>query len=351
MFLQGRVTASDGAPVPNDVMVERVCNARIRQQVHTSPDGGFSMHLGSRADSLMDASGEGPSQRDLSGKNADLGIPRRELANCELRATASGFSSSVVSLVDLSGSLSSVDVGSIMVRRRGKVEGATISASAYKAPKEAISAYEKGVAAQRKGKPAVARQYFEKAVAIYPAYANAWFDLGSVLRNEKQKDAAQAAFLKATTSDSRFLPPYLALSAMAFEAENWKEVVGYTNHILDLDPLHHEPGYVLDLDSSNYVEASFYNAVANFRLDKLADAEKSALKTTHTDLLTHYPQAHLLLAEIFERNKNYDGAITEVRTYLELVPRSKNTAAVRERLASLETLNAAVTAGEKPIQK
>jgi hypothetical protein len=351
MFLQGRVTAADGSPVPHDVVVERVCNARVRQQVHAGPDGGFSMQLGSRADSLMDASGDGPSQRDLSGRNADMGIPRRELANCELRATASGFSSSVINLVDLSGSLSSVDVGQIVVRRRGKVEGATISASAYKAPKDAISAYEKGVEAQRKGKAVVARQYFEKAVAIYPAYTNAWFELGTVLRNAKQKDAAQAAFLKATASDSRFLPPYLALSSMAFEAENWKDVVGYTNHILDLDPLHHEPGYVLDLDSSNYVEASFYNAVANFKLDKLADAEKSALKTTHTDMLTRYPQAHLLLAEIFARQKNYDGAIIEVRTYLELVPHAKNSAAVREELANLETLNAAVVTGGGPVRK
>ena len=351
MFLQGRVSAADGLPVPNDVVVERVCNARVRQQVHASPHGEFSMQLGSRSDSIVDASGDGPSQREMSSKNADLGIPRRELAACELRASVAGFSSSVVNLVDLSGSLSSVDVGAIVVRRRGKIEGATVSASAYKAPKDAISAYEKGVAAQRKGKPLVARQQFEKAVAIYPAYTNAWFELGMVLRNEKQVDAAREAFAHATASDSRFLPPYLALASMAFDVENWIEVLGYTNHILDLDPLHHEPGYVLDLDSSSYVEASFYNAVANFKLDKLADAEKSALKTTHTDLLTHFPQAHLLLAEIFAKRKNYDGAIIEVRTYLELVPHAKNTEQVRKRLANLETLNASVVTGETPIQK
>src|ERR1700726_4231182 len=45
MFLLGRVATSDGTPVPNDVLVERVCNAGVRQQVHVSARGEFSMQL------------------------------------------------------------------------------------------------------------------------------------------------------------------------------------------------------------------------------------------------------------------------------------------------------------------
>jgi hypothetical protein len=33
MFLIGRVATDDGTPVPNDVLVERVCNAAVRQQI------------------------------------------------------------------------------------------------------------------------------------------------------------------------------------------------------------------------------------------------------------------------------------------------------------------------------
>jgi tetratricopeptide (TPR) repeat protein len=305
------------------------------------------MQLGSRNDSTLDATGEA-SRNETSSKNAGLGIPRQALLNCELRATVSGFSSSVINLVNLSGSLSNVDVGSIVVSRRGKVDGSTVSASAYRAPPRAISAYEKGVEAQRKGKTADARKHFEKAVEIYPAYANAWFQLGAVLQKEQQKDAARAAFTKAAASDSRFLPPYLSLALMAFEAGNWTEVLSYTNHVLDDDPMHHMPGYVLDLDSSNYAEASFYSAVANYKLNRLEDAEKSGLKTAHTDLLTHFPQVHLLLSEIYARKNDYDSAIIEVRTFLELAPHGKNVEQVRERLAQLEKVNASASLAKKP---
>jgi hypothetical protein len=33
MVLGGRVATNDGAPLPNDVLVERVCNNRARQEV------------------------------------------------------------------------------------------------------------------------------------------------------------------------------------------------------------------------------------------------------------------------------------------------------------------------------
>jgi tetratricopeptide (TPR) repeat protein len=346
MFLRGQVTTTDGTPLPNDVMVERVCGSQTRQQVHASPAGQFSMQLGSRNDAMLDATGEA-SRSETSSKNEGLGIPRQALLNCELRASVSGFTSSLIYLANLSGSMSSVDVGAIVVQRGTKAAGSTVSASAYRAPPRAINAYEKGMEAQRKGKSADARKHFEKAVEIYPAYANAWFQLGTALQKEQQKDAARTAFTKAAESDSRFLPPYVALALMAFEAENWTEVLSFTDHVLDNDPMHHMPGYVLDLDSSSYTDASFYNAVANFKLNKFAEAEKSGLRTAHTDLLTRFPQVHLLLSEIFTRRKDYDSAIIEVRTFLELAPRGKDAEQVRERLAQLEKLNVSASTGGK----
>ena len=280
-----------------------------------------------------------------------MGIPRLELANCELRASVSGYSSSVVSLVDLAGSLNSIDVGAIVVQRRTKIEGSTLDASAYKAPKDARKAYEKGLQAEKKGELANAHKYFAKAVEIYPEYTNAWFQLGTVLQREQQKDAARAAFTQATTIDTKFLPPYLSLSSMAYEAENWSEVLNFTNHILNLDPLNHVSGYVLDLDPLNYTEAYFYNSLANFKLKKFADAEKSGLKAEQVDLRTRFPQLHLLLAEIFARKNDYPVAIAEIQTYLELTPHAKDTDQVRERLAKFEELNGSVSASEKPVQK
>ena len=352
MFLMGRVATDDGTAVPNDVLVERICNASVRQQVHATSRGDFSMQMGSMADSFLDASASGDraSQDGVARKTSRTGIPRRELANCELRASASGFHSSVINLVDLTTFGGSIDVGAIVVQRTTKIEGMTLSATPYKAPRDARRAYEKGLEAERNGKLTNARKYFEQAVEIYPRFANAWFRLGTVLQKEKQNDAARKAYIQATTIDTKFLPPYLSLALMAYGARNWTEVLKLTGHILDLDPLNQAAatGYILDLDPLNYAEAYFYNSVANYKLNKIEDAEKSALKAEHLDLRTRIPQLHLLLAEIYAQKNNYANAISELQTYLELAPHAKQADQVREQLAELEKLNGSVSTSEKP---
>src|SRR5215469_11749516 len=167
MFLYGHVATNDGAPLPNDVKVERICNARIRQQVYVGPRGDFSMQLGSMQDSFVDATGDGPSPFDGS-QYSNQGIPRRDLANCELRADLSGFRSSIINLVDLDEFGDTVDVGAIVLERRNKVPGATVSAASYQTPANARRVYEKGLDAARHGKLGEAQQLFEKSVALYP---------------------------------------------------------------------------------------------------------------------------------------------------------------------------------------
>src|SRR5713226_6097909 len=353
MFLRGRIATQDGTIIPTDLLVERVCNNRVRQEVYASPGGDFNMQLGSRADSFLDARGDPTSSNGAASKDSDMGISRRELTNCELRASASGFHSSVISLLDLDTFGGSIDVGVIVVQRATKIEGTTLSAIPYKAPKDARRAYEKGLQAERNGKLADARKYFETAVEIYPSSANAWFQLGTVLQKENQKDAARKAYTQATTIDTRFLPPYLSLASMAYQTGNWTEVLTLTGHILNLDPFNQAAvtGYILDLDPLNYADAYFYNAVANYKLNKIEDAEKSGLKAEHLDLRTRFPQLHLLLAEIFARKNNYALAIAEIQTYLALAPHAKDADQAREQLAKLEKLNGSESTTEKPNQK
>src|SRR5207244_10819249 len=112
MFLRGRVATNDGTPLPNNVLVERVCNNRVRQQLYASPRGDFSMQLGSRADSFVDASGDPGLQSGAARTDSAMRIPRREWANCELRASASAVYPGVMNLVaDLVPRAASLDLG------------------------------------------------------------------------------------------------------------------------------------------------------------------------------------------------------------------------------------------------
>jgi hypothetical protein len=340
MFLFGKVATTDGSTIPNDTLVERVCNAKVRQQVHASSHGDFSMQLGSVADSFLDATGEqSPSQSGLPGKTSTSGIPRRELANCELRATASGFRSNTITLVDLDTVGNSVQVGNIIVQRTAKIDGATLNAAPYKAPKDARQAYEKGLQAEKHDKLALARQYFEQAVKLYPSFATAWFELGNLLQKQSQNDAARAAYIQATTTDANFMPAYLSLATMACDAQDWPQVLTLTARILDHDKSNPADtgDFVVDLDPVNYSAAAyFYNSVANFRLNNIQAAEKSARQAERLDLRTRFPQLHLVLAEIFARRKNNAAAISEIQTYLALVPNSKDEEQLRAWLAKLD---------------
>ncbi len=352
-FLSGRVATADGSPVPNGALVERICNNRVRQQVYPFTKGDFSMQLGTRIAPLVDASG-GDSGLDerRDRRYSEGGISRRDLFTCELRATAPEFQPTVVNLAAFDPVASGLDVGVILLRRTKKVEGTTVSAAAYKAPKEARKAYEKGLDYEKNGKLAEAQRSFARAVELYPRFADAWFRLGSVLQRQDQNEAAGKAYAEAATIDTRFARPYLGLAAIAFQAEKWSEVLDLTRHLLDLDPFGHGGvgGYVLDLDPLDYAEAYFYDGYANYKLKRFEEAEKSALKAERLDLKPRVPRVHLLLAELAARKGNYAKAITETKTFLGLVPPSPDAVRVRERLAEFERLDGEAASEATPRQ-
>jgi tetratricopeptide (TPR) repeat protein len=344
MFLVGHVATNDATAVPSNIMIERVCKDKVRQQVYAAPNGDFNMELGSRTDTAIDASAEPDTLVGSSRNDPTMGIPRRDLRNCDLHASASGFRPKVVSLAQVSAfdeTIDRIDVGTIVVQRTEKIEGTTLSATPYKAPKDARKAYEKGLEAQKSGKLDDARKHYETAVKLYPAYESAWYRLGTIFQTQNDNDAARNALTRATAINSKYMPAYLSLASMAFDAQNWPDVLKFTGHILEIDPLNHYAvtGYIVDLDPWNFAEAYFLNAAANYSLGKFEDAEKSALKAEHVDLRTQFPQLHLLLSKIYVLKKDYPNAVSELQTYLELVPAAKDADELREQLAQLEKLN------------
>ena len=46
MLLMGRIATNDGTPIPQDVLVERICTERVRQQVGIGETPGVEVPLG-----------------------------------------------------------------------------------------------------------------------------------------------------------------------------------------------------------------------------------------------------------------------------------------------------------------
>ncbi len=158
-----------------------------------------------------------------------------------------------------------MNVGTIVLQRMEKAQGATVSATNLNAPKDAKKAYDKGHHAIENNKLPEAQQELEKAVQLYPQYAAAWQDLGWVYAQQNQLDKARNAFTQAQAADGMFVPAYVGLSSVAVRESKWAEAADFSARATQLDGV-------------DFPAAFFYNSLANYRLGNLEQAEKSARK-------------------------------------------------------------------------
>lgn len=337
LAITGKVETHDGSPVPHDAIVERVCNGNVRQRANIRKNGVFVFELdtGTSLSELDASSGLGTLGRENPqvsygrGTDSQGGMDRRDLVGCELRVKVTGYRSSTVDLLRRFEEIGGyINVGTLFVQAGGTPPGTAISATTLKAPKDARKAYEKGLQAARTGKMAEAQEQLQKAVQVFPGHAAAWVELGALLEQQNQVDAARNAYAQAITADPNFVPPYLRLALMDSRAGRWPEVLANSKRALELDPL-------------TYPVAHFCQAVANFYLNDMAGAEASARQAERLDTQHQIPRLHLLLADILARRQDYGSAIEEMKTYLIVAPSASDAESVRANLAKLEKLNSA----------
>ncbi|HEX8985303.1 MAG TPA: tetratricopeptide repeat protein [Bryobacteraceae bacterium] len=334
-FVSGKVLMEDGTPPPETVVIERTCGGGMRKpEGYTDSKGRFSFQLGQNPGMLAEDAGVGSQMDPLGNSNSPFGTSGRSrsgsgmggndprLMGCELRAVLAGYRSEAV---DLSGrrALDSPDVGTIILRRLGNVEGTTISATSVAAPKDAKKAYDKGVSAVKKQKWPEAEAQFQKAVEIYPKYAAAWNELGNVYYRQKNPAEARKAYNAALAADPKYLKPYRSLAAIATDEKNWQEVADTTGKLLRLDPV-------------DFPDALLTNAIANVNLRKIDEAEKSAREAVKLDTSHQFPRAEYVLGVILANKQDYSGALQFMRSYLQRMPNAPDSEGVRQQIARLE---------------
>jgi tetratricopeptide (TPR) repeat protein len=346
VFLSGKVMVDDGTPPPETVVIERVCNGVTRPEAYTDSKGHFSFQLGQNTGAVMaDASvgsgwdgmgGSGMMGSSRSGMGGDVrdGFTERQLQGCEIRAALPGYRSDVISLAQHR-AFDNPELGVIVLHRMGKVEGRIISATNLAAPKDARKALEKAQDALKKKKLEEAEKQLQKAVEIYPKYATAWFELGRLQEGRNQAEAARLSYRRALEADPKFITPYLHVALLAAREQKWKDVAEATDRALQLDPY-------------DYPQAYFYNSVANFNLQNLDAAEKSAREAKKLDTEHRIPKVEHLLGVILAQRRDYTGAAEQMRTYLKMAPRAQDADAVRKQLADIERLTGEADRAKAP---
>jgi tetratricopeptide (TPR) repeat protein len=335
IFLSGRVLFDDGTPPNNEIRIERVCGANPRFEAHTDSKGRFSFQLGSNMATEIDtdpadanAGGFGPRDRQMASQAG--GVPALSRSNpywnCELRASYPGYRSDVVEL-GTRRALDNPDVGTIVLHRLVNVKGTTVSLTSALAPKHAQKDYQKGLQLAEKGKFDEAEKHLQQATDLYPKYAVAWFALGQVQEKENKNDDARKSFQAAAAADSKYVSPYDQLALLAARSGKWDEAANYSKQAIDLNPV-------------EFPSSFWYNAIANYNLKKIDDAQKSTQALLKLDTRHQFPEAESMLAQIYLEKADYDQAAAHLKAYLALVPNAKNADTLKAALVKLEQAKA-----------
>lgn len=337
IFLSGKVLMDDGTPPPDSVVIERVCNGTPRPEAYTDSKGRFQFQLGQNSGMMADASvanlggdfgGASRSSTGMGGMSGmggmgGRGVSERDLMGCEIRASLAGYRSEAISLTNRR-FMDNPDIGTIVMHRMANVEGLTFSATSAMAPKDAKKAFDKGKDFMRKKKTVEAQKEFEKAVQIYPKYANAWSELG--LTHDLQQHSAEArnAYEQALKADSKLVLPYVKLSMMFGSEKKWKECAESSGRALKLNPF-------------DFPEAYFYSAVANLNLQNFDEAEKSAREGIKLDTRKRFPKMRHVLGIVLAQKNDVPGAMETMKDYMSLLPQgSPELTVVKNQIAQLE---------------
>jgi superkiller protein 3 len=191
------------------------------------------------------------------------------------------------------------------------------------APKDAKKAWEKGKEHLKKNKLAEAQKELEKAVQIYPKYAVAWYDLGTVHQQNKNFDGARKAYAESLNADSKYVMPHLQLAVLALNEQKWEEVADATEKVIKLNPV-------------SFPQAFFFNSIANYNLQRYDEALESAHQAVKLDQRHQWPKAQHVLGVLLAMKGDNQAALENMRGYLKFSPKAGDADNVRQQISDIE---------------
>ncbi len=305
LYITGQVLLEDGAAVSSPISIVGGCRGSLLLLGYTDLKGHFNIDLKS-----------GGAIEDAASGNS------RGTAICEVSARLDGYRSNTIDLTQHS-SFDNPDVGTILLHRNSNQEGSTVSLTSLQAPKSAKRAFDKGMELSRKNRWDPAAVQFEKAVALYPKYADAWYRLGHVQVQKNDEVAGRASFAKAIAADPKLVPPYVELAALNVNQGQWQEALVYA-------------GQAIKLDSFSVPAVYFFDALANYKLHNWEATEKSARQLEKLDTGHRYIKINRILGALLAARNDYAGAAEQLRDYLKFARDADDANEVRTQLAELE---------------
>ena len=313
--LFGKLTVEGEPLLWNPILISLICNGKTEYTTQSDPKGNFQIAQVKVIGNLSQQSDE---QRQME----------THFEGCTVQASFAGFHSNAITITQRN-LRDDPNVGTLTLSRTGgRTSGTAISNTTESAPANAVRSFEKAREELLDQKPDRAQHDLEKAVQIYPVFAEAWYQLGRLQQAANSQDARNS-FSKAVTADPQFVLPYEQLAILSTQDAKWQEVVDNTSHILQLD-------------STGSAQIWYLNALGNFQLGKADIAEESARKSLALDPNHTIPNTEQLLAVVLAGKGDYNGALGHLRNCLTYLPAGANADLLKQQIAQLEQKTGAV---------
>ena len=306
-YLTGSVVLTGGALPWDPIPVSVKCDGKVSYTTATDPKGYFWI-----------AQAE---QQGSTTIKADAKPVATQYTGCSVEAALAGFDSNPLPIATRN-VLDNPNIGTITLHREEGSGDAAPSSTSAAAPKDATKAFDKARSEWIDRKPDRAQKDLQKAVEIYPQYAEAWYQLGKLQEASKSPEAWKS-FSKAVEIDPKFALPYEHMAPLAAEAGKWPELVDVTNRALALNP-------------RGTLDIWYYNALGNFQTQKMDVAQTSAVKSLSMDPLHMQPNTEQMLAVILSQKGDTAGALEHLRNCLTYFAPGPNLELVKQQIAQLD---------------
>ena len=202
----------------------------------------------------------------------------------------------------------------------GENHGSIVSAAQLAVPKKARHEYEKAENAAQKSKWAEANQCLQRALVIWPKFAEALVLRAIIERNANSSEQAITDAEKAVESDPSYGRAYVVLGAVYTDVNRWDDAVRVLDRGVSIAPDYWQGYY--EMSRTLLLKRDFTGA--------LQQAQKAS-DVGHAN----FAMLHLIKGYAYLGLSNQPAARTELEAYVKLEPKSDAALRVRTTLEKM----------------
>jgi Ca-activated chloride channel family protein len=291
IFLHGKVTMEDGSPPPKMAVLERWCSDKPAPDnvAYTDKNGQFTWKM-----------------------DFDVNAEHR----CNLRAVLAPYQSTQYTIPDMN-VFSDPNLPPLVLSQRSTSPEADIFDASTRVPANAQGAWNRAQIAARAGRWAEAERSLNAAVQAAPKFARGWNALAAILERENKPSEAWKDYKLAMEADPKLLSAYAAVGRLSIEVKDWDNAAQVSGELIQRD------------GQGVYPEARLIQAMARYQLKDLDGSVASAAEAIRLDTKHKLPAAEYVIGVSLGAKGDFDTARQHLNRYLELMPRSANTADLR----------------------